>query len=161
MALIDTLESAWYGNGRVPWWAPPLAVLYGGVVRLRGGLYRTGVLRSVRLPAPVVVIGNISVGGTGKTPLTIAVAVALRARGYRPGVVSRGYGGSQREALLLGEAPDPARVGDEPCLIRASGVPVAVGRDRPAAARLLLDAGCDVLIADDGLQHYRLARDVE
>ncbi|NMW24147.1 tetraacyldisaccharide 4'-kinase, partial [Rhodanobacter denitrificans] len=94
MALIDTLESAWYGNGRVPWWAPPLAVLYGGVVRLRRGLYRTGVLRSVRLPAPVVVIGNISVGGTGKTPLTIAVVAALRARGYRPGVVSRGYGGS-------------------------------------------------------------------
>jgi len=161
MALIDTFESAWYGNGRVPWWAWPLATLYRVVVSLRRRLYRAGWLASVRLPVPVIVIGNLSVGGTGKTPLTIAVAEALHARGYQPGVVSRGYGGSQREPLLLGDAPDPARVGDEPCLISSSGIPVAVGRDRPAAARLLLDAGCNVLIADDGLQHYRLARDVE
>jgi tetraacyldisaccharide 4'-kinase len=161
MALIDTLESAWYAGGRAPWWTRPLAALYGVAIRLRGGLYRAGVLRSVRLPVPVIVIGNLSVGGTGKTPLTIAVAAALRARGYRPGVVSRGYGGSQREPLLLGDAPNPAQVGDEPCLIHASGVPVAVGRDRPAAARLLLGAGCRVLVADDGLQHYRLARDME
>jgi len=161
MALIDTLESAWYGGAQSPWWTWPLMALYSGVVRLRGWLYRAGVLRSVRLPVPVVVIGNLSVGGTGKTPLTIAVVEALRARGYRPGVVSRGHGGSQREPLLLGDAPDPAQVGDEPCLIHASGVPVAVGRDRPAAVRLLLAAGCNVLVADDGLQHYRLARDME
>ncbi len=161
MALIDTLESAWYGNGRAPWWTRPLAALYGAVIRLRSSLYFFGWLRSVRLPVPVIVIGNLSVGGTGKTPLTIAVVAALRARGYRPGVVSRGYGGNQREPLLLADAPDPAQVGDEPCLIHASGVPVAVGRDRPAAGRLLLDAGCNVLVADDGLQHYRLARDVE
>ena len=161
MALIDTLESAWYGTGRAPWWAWPLATLYSVAMRLRGGLYRTGWLASVRLPVPVIVIGNLSVGGTGKTPLTLAVVEALLSRGYSPGVVSRGYGGSQREPLLLGDTPDPARVGDEPCLIRGSGVPVAVGRDRPAAARLLLDAGCNVLIADDGLQHYALARDVE
>jgi tetraacyldisaccharide 4'-kinase len=123
--------------------------------------YRSGWLRSQRLPVPVVVIGNLTVGGTGKTPLTIAVAAHLRELGYRPGVVSRGYGGSQQEPLLLDAQPDPAKVGDEPCLIHASGVPVAVGRDRPAAARLLLEIGCDVVIADDGLQHYRLARDVE
>jgi tetraacyldisaccharide 4'-kinase len=161
MALIDTLESAWYGEGRTPWWTWPLAALNGGVVRLRSALYRTGWLRSVRLPVPIIVIGNLSVGGTGKTPLTIVVVDALRARGHRPGVVSRGYGGRQREPLLLDDTPDPTQVGDEPCLIHASGVPVAVGRDRPAAAQLLLDAGCDVLVADDGLQHYRLARDVE
>lgn len=161
MALIDTLESAWYGHGRAPWWTGPLAALYGGVVRLRGGLYRLGVLHSERLPLPLIVIGNISVGGTGKTPLTIAVVDDLRQRGYRPGVVSRGYGGSQREACLLGDTPDPALVGDEPCLIHATGVPVAVGRKRAAAAHLLLAAGCDVLVADDGLQHYALARDVE
>lgn len=161
MALIDTLESAWYRGARAPWWTVPLAMLYGAVVRTRGLLFRHGVLRSVRLHAPVVVIGNLTVGGTGKTPLTIAVVEALRQRGHRPGVVSRGYGGTQREPILLGDAPDPAQVGDEPCLIHASGVPVAVGRDRPAAAQLLLDAGCDVVIADDGLQHYRLVRDVE
>lgn len=161
MALIDTLESAWYGDGRAPWWVSPLAALYGAVTALRGWLFQRGVLRSVRLPAPVVVIGNLSVGGTGKTPLTIAVVAALRERGHRPGVVSRGHGGTQREPFLLGNTPDPRQVGDEPCLIHASGVPVAVGQDRPAAAQLLLDAGCDVVIADDGLQHYRLARDVE
>ncbi|HEY0197959.1 MAG TPA: tetraacyldisaccharide 4'-kinase [Rhodanobacter sp.] len=161
MALIDTLESAWYGNGRAPWWTWPLSKLYGGAIRLRRVLYRIGWLRSVRLPVPVIVIGNLSVGGTGKTPLTIAVASELRARGWKPGVVSRGYGGSQREPVLLNDASEPAQVGDEPCLIHASGVAVAVGRDRPEAARLLLSAGCDVAIADDGLQHYALARDVE
>ena len=161
MALVDTLESAWYGDARPPWWTWLLAALNGAVVRLRRWLYTIGAIRSVRLPVPVVVVGNLSVGGTGKTPLTIALAEALRARGFRPGVVSRGHGGRQREPMLLGDRPDPAEVGDEPCLIRASGVVVAIGRKRPAAARLLLDAGCDVLIADDGLQHYALARDVE
>ncbi len=161
MALIDTLESAWYGDARRPWWTAPLAALYGGVTRLRRALYRRGWLRSVRLPVPVIVVGNLTVGGTGKTPLTIALAEALRARGYRPGVVSRGYGGRRHEPWLLDDSPDPVEVGDEPCLIHATGVPVAIGRERPVAAQLLLDAGCDVVIADDGLQHYALARDVE
>lgn len=161
MTLAERLESAWYGTGSAPWWTAPLALLYGGVIRLRRWLYRLGVLRSVRLPVPVLVIGNLSVGGTGKTPLTIALARALRQRGYTPGVVSRGYGGAQIHPVLLSEHPNPALVGDEPCLIHASGVEVAVGRDRPSAARLLIDAGCDVVIADDGLQHYALARDVE
>ena len=161
MALADTLAAAWYGKGSTPWWTAPLAALYGGVTRLRRRLYRMGWLSSVALPVPVVVIGNISVGGTGKTPLTIALAEALRARGLRPGVVSRGYGGSERGPALLDASADPARYGDEPCLIRAAGTPVAIGRDRPAAARLLLDAGCDVILADDGLQHYRLRRAVE
>lgn len=161
MTLADTLVAGWYGAGRSPWWTWPLAVLYGAIVRIRRALYRLGWLRSEKLPVPVIVVGNITAGGTGKTPLTLALVDALRARGCKPGVVSRGYGGSVRDPVLLGDAPDPAQVGDEPCLIRTSGAAVAVGRDRPAAARLLLDAGCDVLIADDGLQHYRLARDVE
>ncbi|GLQ48604.1 tetraacyldisaccharide 4'-kinase [Dyella flava] len=161
MSLAETLQRGWYGGGRLPWWSYPLAALYGLVVAVRRGGYQRGWLRSVRLPCPVIVVGNLTTGGTGKTPLTLALIGVLRQRGYRPGVVSRGYGGTQREPMLLGDAPNPVEVGDEPALIRATGVPVAIGRDRPAAAQLLLDAGCDVLIADDGLQHYRLARDVE
>ncbi|MBE1161279.1 tetraacyldisaccharide 4'-kinase [Dyella acidiphila] len=161
MSLAETLQRGWYGEGHLPWWCYPLAALYGAVVSIRRNLYRMGWRRSVRLPCPVIVVGNITVGGAGKTPLTLALVDALRERGYRPGVVSRGYGGTQRGPLLLGDAPNPAEVGDEPALIRAAGVAVAIGRDRPAAARLLLDAGCNVIIADDGLQHYRLARDIE
>ncbi len=161
MALADTLQASWYGTRGAPLWTCPLAWLYGSLTALRRALYRIGWLRSTRLAVPVVVVGNLTVGGTGKTPLTLALVEALTARGWRPGVVSRGYGGTQREPALLDEQPDPARFGDEPCLIRASGVPVAVGRDRPAAAALLLRAGCNVVIADDGLQHYALARDVE
>lgn len=161
MTLTDTLQAGWYGKGRMPWWCYPLAGLYGVVTAVRRGLYRLGWLRAVRLSCPVIVVGNLTAGGTGKTPLTLALVGELRERGYRPGVVSRGYGGTQREPMLLADVPNPEEVGDEPALIRAAGVPVAIGRDRPAAAQLLLDAGCDVLIADDGLQHYRLARDIE
>lgn len=162
MAWIETLQQSWYG-ARPP--SPLLrlpAALYRGLVGLRATLYRRGWLDSVRLPVPVIVVGNVTVGGTGKTPLTIGLIDFLAERGWHPGVVSRGYGGRQHLPELLGEAPDPAEVGDEPCLIRRRcGVPVAVGRDRPAAARLLVEAGVDVVLADDGLQHYRLQRDVE
>jgi tetraacyldisaccharide 4'-kinase len=161
MTLAEVLQAGWYGKGRLPWWCYPLAGVYGAVIAVRRTLYRLGLPRAVRLPCPVIVVGNITAGGTGKTPLTLALVEALRARGYRPGVVSRGYGGTQREPILLGDAPNPSEVGDEPSLIRAYGVQVAVGRDRPAAAQLLVEHGCDVLIADDGLQHYRLARDIE
>jgi tetraacyldisaccharide 4'-kinase len=143
-------------------WLRGLARLYGYLVRRRRALYGHDRSRSVRLPVPVVVVGNLTVGGTGKTPLTIALVEALRHRGWHPGVVSRGYGGHRRVPELLNDTPDPAEVGDEPCLIRArTGAPVAVGLDRPAAAHLLVEAGVDVVIADDGLQHYRLQRDIE
>jgi len=161
MAGFDALQAAWYGPRRAPWWTWPLAWLYRMLTAGRRGLYRFGCLQVRSLSVPVVVVGNLTAGGTGKTPLTIAVVQALRARGWHPGVVSRGYGGTQREPVLLGADPDPAVVGDEPCLIHANGIPVAVGRERPAAAQQLLAAGCDLVIADDGLQHYALARDVE
>ena len=135
------------------------------MVALRRALYRRRVLRSVRLPVPVVVVGNITVGGSGKTPLVAALARALAERGRRPGIVSRGYGrvDDDRRPIAVAVDDDPARVGDEPLLLARAGFPVVVARDRVAAARALLARypRCDVILADDGLQHYRLARDVE
>lgn len=158
------------------WWQPtlslraalllPLSWLFGAMAALRRGLYRAGLLESERLPVPVLVVGNLTVGGAGKTPLTIALAQALAARGHHPGVISRGYGGN---AGTAGDAPrevrpdsTPAEVGDEPLLIRRV-CPVFVGRRRAAAGRALLAAypQTDLIIADDGLQHYALARDAE
>jgi tetraacyldisaccharide 4'-kinase len=116
------------------------------------------------MPVPVVVVGNILVGGTGKTPLVIHLALDLRARGRHPGIVSRGYRGNGAHTHEVTAASDPGVVGDEPLLLaRRTECPVFVGRDRLAAARNLLATypQCDLLIADDGLQHYRLERDVE
>ncbi|TBR39169.1 MULTISPECIES: tetraacyldisaccharide 4'-kinase [Dyella] len=161
MALAESLEKVWYEGARAPWWAWPLMWLYAAVMRLRRAFYAIGVFSRVRLACPVIVIGNVTVGGTGKTPLTIALARALQQRGFRPGVVSRGYGGTEHGPLLLDDASTPVQVGDEPALMRAHGLTVAIGRDRPAAGRRLIEAGCNVIIADDGLQHYRLARDLE
>jgi len=134
------------------------------LVALRRAMYRAGFLDRERLPVPVVVIGNITVGGTGKTPLVIYLASALRALGRRPGIVSRGYRGDATQVIEATTGSDPGVVGDEPLLLAGrSGCPVFVGGDRVAAARALLAAHpeCDVILADDGLQHYRLFRDVE
>jgi tetraacyldisaccharide 4'-kinase len=141
----------------------PLSWLFASVAALRRALYRRGALRSTRLPVPVVVVGNVTVGGTGKTPLVIALARALAERGRHPGIVSRGYGASGAVPREVATGDDPAEAGDEPLLLAAAGVPVVVARDRVAAARALLAThpSCDVILADDGLQHYALARDVE
>lgn len=158
----DGLQAYWYGPRRPPWWTFPLAALYGGATAARRWMYRHRWLGSTRLQVPVIVVGNLVVGGAGKTPLTIALARALHECGWKPGVVSRGYGGSARAPTLLDARPDPAVVGDEPALIRLrTGLPVAVGADRVAAARLLLARDVNVIVADDGLQHYALARDLE
>ncbi len=143
----------------------PSSLLFCALVRLRRGLYRHGLLPSKRLPVPVIVVGNLTVGGVGKTPLVIHLVGELRAMGWTPGVVARGYRGeSSHWPLSLGDDCDARLGGDEPCLIaRRCRVPVCVGPDRPAAARQLLDEhpDVDVLLSDDGLQHYRLRRDLE
>jgi tetraacyldisaccharide 4'-kinase len=112
---------------------------------------------------PVIVVGNISVGGTGKTPLTIAMVRRLQAEGFRPGVASRGYGREEpSQPRWVDRESNPAKVGDEPALIaHHTEAKLRVDRDRVAAAKSLVKAGCDVIVCDDGLQHYRLARDIE
>ena len=142
----------------------PLSLPFIMLAGIRRALYRSGLLCRERLPVPVVVVGNITVGGTGKTPLVIYLARALRALGRHPGIVSRGYGGDTEDVAEVTPGSDPGAVGDEPLLlVRRSACPVFVGSDRVAAGRSLLarNPECDVIIADDGLQHYRLARDVE
>jgi tetraacyldisaccharide 4'-kinase len=156
------LVARWYGERGPAPWLVPLGALFRAGVRLRRSLYRCGLLRVERLPVPVVVVGNLTVGGTGKTPLVLWLAEALRVRGRAPGIVSRGYGGAGRAPMRVQADSDAARVGDEALLLaRRSACAVAVGADRAAAARLLLAAGVDVVIADDGLQHYALGRDLE
>ncbi|MEQ1775560.1 MAG: tetraacyldisaccharide 4'-kinase [Burkholderiales bacterium] len=145
----------------------PISWLYGVVMAMRRALYAVGVLRSEGLPVPVIVIGNISVGGTGKTPLVLWLVARLRSAGYAPGIVSRGYlasGASANEPRAVNHKDDAALCGDEPVLLaRRGGCPVWIGADRVAAARALLAAHpeCNVIVSDDGLQHYRLARDAE
>jgi tetraacyldisaccharide 4'-kinase len=162
------LEQQWYRDDaaalvlRLLLW--PFSLLFAALATLRHLAYQRGIFTTTRLPVPVVVVGNLSVGGTGKTPLTIALTEQLRRRGRHPGIVSRGYGGSARAPQAVDAQSDPDQVGDEPVLLaRRAGCPVWVGADRVAAARALLNAhpDCDILLSDDGLQHYALARDFE
>lgn len=156
------LQRAWYGEGYGHLALLPLTAVYAALSGLRRVLYRVGIKRSVELSVPVIVVGNLVAGGTGKTPVTLFLVESLKALGYRPGIVSRGYGRRSRD--LLAVEPDSAAddVGDEPLLLRRrSGCPVVVAADRVAAARELIAEDVDVVVADDGLQHYRLGRDVE
>ena len=142
----------------------PASWLYRCVAASRRQAYRWGILRRERVNAPVLVIGNIFVGGTGKTPLVLWMARYLRSMGKHPGIITRGYGGQSKEWPQLVDADsDPYDVGDEPVLLaQRSGCPVVAGPDRVQAAQTLLETyGCDVVVSDDGLQHYRLARDLE
>ncbi len=153
----------WFDGAAPPLHARALAALYGAVTALRRGAYRRGWVRSRHPGIPVVIVGNIVAGGSGKTPLVIALVERLRAAGWKPGVASRGHGRDQAATPRWVDADSSAwQVGDEPLLIaRRTGAKVRVDRDRLAAAIALAEAGCDVVVCDDGLQHYRLARDIE
>lgn len=162
--IESALMRSWMRRGALARLLWPLSVVFGLLSGARRGLYRSGLLKAVRLPVPVIVIGNLFIGGTGKTPLAIWLVRRLREAGYFPGVVSRGYGAA-REGVHAVESESAAwQVGDEPVLIAdATQCPVTVGRDRSAAAQTLLATHpeVDVIVLDDGLQHYALQRDIE
>ena len=141
----------------------PLSICYGLIISIRALLYKLGVFRVRHWNVPILVVGNLTVGGSGKTPLVIELARGLRARGWRPGVVSRGYGGISKGPTTVTAATDPFLVGDEPVLIaREAQVPVVVARKRAKAVdRLLQETEVNLVIADDGLQHLALGRVVE
>ena len=159
--MQQRLTELWYAPAR-PSLLQPLGWLYAGVMRARRALYGAGLLRTVRTARPVIVVGNLTVGGTGKTPLTLWLAAALQGQGRRVGIVSRGYGRTERGVRSVSAASDWRAVGDEPVLLaRRSGCATVVAQDRAAGAAALVAQGVDVVVADDGLQHLRLARDCE
>jgi len=162
--MIGKLVDGWYREARPAVFWRVLGGFFGGLVKCRRLAYSWGLLGTVRAAVPVIVIGNITVGGTGKTPLTLYLFHLLSRCGLKPGIVSRGYGGrSKTWPLLVRADSDPALVGDEALLlVRRCGAPMVVGPDRVAAvAQLLQSCPIDVVLCDDGLQHYRLGRDLE
>lgn len=161
---MSGLERHWYRITPLHLLLYPLSLLFRLLTALRRALYRGGLLKSERLPVPVVVVGNISIGGTGKTPLILALAQQFIAQGWHPLIVSRGYLGDTHLPQQVSADSAPDRVGDEPLLMaRRNLCPIWVGRDRAATGRAALQAHpqCDLVLCDDGLQHYRLQRDVE
>lgn len=165
MSIETTVTRAWQRQAAWLWLLLPISWLYGLITMLRRQAYKLGLLSSYRAPIPVMVIGNISVGGSGKTPLIIALVDYLQKKNIKVGVISRGYGGDHKQMPALVNAHSlPNVVGDEPCLIVSmTHAPMAVSPNREQAITTLLAAHPDLqlIIADDGLQHYALQRDIE
>ncbi|TMM46362.1 tetraacyldisaccharide 4'-kinase [Colwellia ponticola] len=161
------IEKVWFYQHPAKWLLVPLllplSALFWLLSALRRFSFTLGLSKSYQLSKPVIVVGNIGVGGNGKTPIVIYLVKLTRALGFNPGVISRGYGGqAPHYPYLVTSDSTTAAAGDEPVLIQQRcQVPVAVGSDRIASAELLIAQGCDIIISDDGLQHYRLARDIE
>lgn len=159
--LHDWLLETWYGGPARGRWLQPIAWLFAGIVRLRRTMYRREWRQSYRSRRPVIIVGNLTAGGTGKTPFVIWLARQLAEQGLRVGIASRGYRGSGGPARQLTTQDTAATAGDEALLLRRKlGLPVAIGARRTEVVRLL-EMDCDVIVCDDGLQHYALARDFE
>lgn len=159
---VHALEQAWLVPPRLLLLLLPLEWLFALVTALRRRAYERGWLKKEHPGVPVIVVGNLSVGGTGKTPVVIALVRALEAEGMGPAVISRGYGGTYSGVQRVRADSDARVMGDEAVLIASSvASPVYVGRDRVSAARAAVAAGASLIVSDDGLQHYALARDVE
>ncbi|MDQ2995277.1 MAG: tetraacyldisaccharide 4'-kinase, partial [Pseudomonadota bacterium] len=158
------LERLWYDKHPLYWLLIPFSLLYQLLMFLRRKLYQLGLLQVVKLPVPVIVVGNLTVGGTGKTPCVLAITEWLRQQGEFPGIVSRGYKATTRHfPANVTTNSSAVEMGDEPVLLaQRSGCPVVIDPDRVRGAKFLLtEHHCTIIVADDGLQHYRLARDVE
>jgi tetraacyldisaccharide 4'-kinase len=154
----------WHRRGAVAWLLWPASLAFAVVVSLRRLFYRVGIFRRTHPGIPVIVVGNITVGGSGKTPLVLWIAEFLKSKGFSPAIISRGYGGKALAPVAATIASEAADVGDEPIVLsRRSGCPVWVGADRIAVAKALREQHkeVDVLILDDGLQHYAMRRDLE
>lgn len=161
------IEKVWFKSHAAKWIIVPLLLpltaLFALISKLRRFFYSANIFKSSQIDKPVVVVGNIGIGGNGKTPMVVLLVKLCRELGFTPGVISRGYGGkAPHYPYLLNEKSSSIEAGDEPILIyQRCNVPVVVGADRVANANLLVSQGCDIILADDGLQHYRLKRDVE
>jgi len=164
-SLIESvLLTAWQGRGVIACLLWPLSFIFNLLIVTRLALYALGIFRITILPVPVIVVGNIFVGGTGKTPLVIWIIQLLQEQGWKPAVISRGYGSSAQQVRAVEKNSHANEVGDEPLLIaKRTGVPVFIGRDRAAAGLALLQAhpNVNIIISDDGLQHYALGRNIE
>lgn len=157
-----SIDQLWYQKNILSYLLLPFSWLYRSIISIRRTLYRLNLKKTTHFPVPIIVIGNITVGGTGKTPLVIYLAEYLKQQGWRPGIVSRGYGGHASLQSVKLES-DPRQVGDEPLLLaQKTGCPMVIGKDRVAAVKMLLaQSDCNIILSDDGLQHLALGRDLE
>lgn len=160
----EFIESIWYGKHPLSILLLPLSWLYSLVIILRRLCYQSGLIAINQIDVPVIIVGNISVGGTGKTPLVVWLAEYFKGEGFKPGIISRGYGGTHSgKSQQVRPDSNPKLVGDEPVLIaKRTGCPVAIAKQRRKAAEELIEyCDCDLILCDDGLQHYSLGRDIE